>query len=283
MYLSSYEREQCGPSINLKIDKWLNKRSGSGVFLWVHYFDLHLFAEQVEKSHNSSPWKDPKKINQTYNSFAKNLDESLNDLFKTLSEQLNMKKTMIVLSSDHGEMLGENDCFLHGSSVYESEMNVPLIIHYPDKFRKMEIYDNVRTIDIAPTVLDVAGFEVPSSFDGESLIPLIKNGKGKKRLCYMESSYTDKYAVRLGDYKFIYNGTNYIIMPKKIVRGNELYDLSKDPDELNNLIDKKGKISNKLKKVLFSLLKIEENGVTPSKILSDETVDELIKMGYLKK
>ena len=99
----------------------------------------------------------------------------------------------------------------------------------------------------------------------------------------MESMFSDMSAIVLGDYKFIHNGTNYIKMPKKIVRGNELYDLRKDPMETKNIIDKKGKIGRELKKLLFSLLKVEDGEILSSEFLSDETAEELIKLGYLKR
>ena len=97
----------------------------------------------------------------------------------------------------------------------------------------------------------------------------------------MEATLSDKYAIVLGDYKFIHNGTNYIKMPKKIVRGNELYDLRKDPMETKNIIDKKGKIGRELKNLLFSLLKVEDGEIPNSELLSDETAEELIKLGYI--
>ena len=236
-----------GAKMNLKIDRWLKKKSDSRIFMWVHYFDLHLYTKEAAKLKHPHTWEE--KSRQIYDNYAKDIDNILDDLFEVLSKHLDMNSTMIVLSADHGELLGTDRNYLHGStSVYNQEMNVPLIIHYPDKFRKVEIYENVRTIDIGPTVIEASGLEVPTFCDGQSLFPLIFNKKGKERLCYMEATLSDKYAIVLGDYKFIHNGTNYIKMPKKIVMGNELYNLRKDPMETENIIGKKGKIGRKLER-----------------------------------
>ena len=274
-----------GSSLNAKIRRWFKFNSSDKLLLWSHFFDLHtwskLLPKDSEKLYNSDSWAD--KVVEIYNNHLNKTDYFIEDFFSILSSNIDMDETLIIISADHGEMLGEHDSYMHGITLYDQEMNIPLIFYYPKYLDSIEVHDNISTIDIAPTILDICGLDISDSFSGLSFKNILHGKKEKSRFCYMESSYTDKYALKLNDYKFIYNGTNYIKMPRKIIRGNELYNLKEDKTESINIIDKKIKVAKKLENLLFKILKVEDSLKVPSKLLLDETVDELIKLGYLKK
>src|SRR5439155_26009665 len=76
---------------------------------------------------------------------------------------------LIILSSDHGESLGEHGKWMHGASLYDTEIHVPLIVKVPGQRRGKRVADAVQTIDIFPTVLHVLGIPAPRPLDGTIL------------------------------------------------------------------------------------------------------------------
>ncbi len=80
---------------------------------------------------------------------------------------------MTVFVSDHGEAFGENRSYGHARNVFTPVLQVPLLIRFPFAVEPLRVTTQVRTLDVAPTVLELAGVPVPESFEGESLLPLI--------------------------------------------------------------------------------------------------------------
>ena len=84
-----------------------------------------------------------------------------------------LANTAIIITADHGESFNEHGLFYHGVSLYESELHVPLFVYIPGA-RVQRIATPISTIDLAPTMLDLEGVGIPSSFVGKSLLPLIE-------------------------------------------------------------------------------------------------------------
>jgi len=78
-----------------------------------------------------------------------------------------------IFASDHGEAFGENQSFGHARNVFTPVLNVPLVIRFPFRLEPRRIRAQVRNLDIAPTILEIAGAPVPKSFEGSSLLPLL--------------------------------------------------------------------------------------------------------------
>ncbi len=164
------------------------------------------------------------------------LDEQIGNILTSLERKGELENTLIVISSDHGDMMGDHHLW-RKSYPYEGSAGVPLIIRWPEGLgisasRGQVIEELVELRDILPTFLDVAGVDIPSEMDGMSMMRLIE---GKKRgwrkvldmehgECYWrENSWTGLTDHR---YKYIYYS----------VTGEEqLFDLVKDPGEENNL------------------------------------------------
>jgi len=109
-----------------------------------------------------------------YDSAAAFADEEISGLFSVLDRLDLRRRTMVVITSDHGEALGENDRAGH-SFLEDYNIKVPLIIEFPGEFHGgTRISDQVRSIDIMPTMLQTAGIGPPENIDGRSLLPLIE-------------------------------------------------------------------------------------------------------------
>jgi len=161
-------------------------------------------------------------------------------------------KTMIIVSSGSGNEYYEHERFDHGFSLYEELIHVPLIIRIPEK-RGHVIQNQVRTIDIMPTVLDLLDIDydetIENQMQGVSLVSLI-NGEDLLLGAFSETDYllhTFKRSLRKSNgWKYIYS----IDTEQK-----ELYNLKEDPQELNNLVQEEKKIAYELEQKLFKHLK----------------------------
>lgn len=173
-----------------------------------------------------------------YAKTVKSLDESIGHVLDYLEDNDMMDNTIIVYTSDQGFYMGEHGWF-DKRFMYEESFSTPLVMRLPSKFkRKGEINDLVQNIDFAPTMLDIAGVEIPEDIQGVSLLPLLKNKKSpsnwRKSLYYHYYEYPAEhmvnkhYGIRTDRYKLIhfYDIDEW-----------ELYDLENDIQEMNNLYD----------------------------------------------
>ncbi|MCP3962459.1 MAG: sulfatase [bacterium] len=169
-----------------------------------------------------------------YDSGIGHLDAQLGRLFESL-ENLDLERdTIVVVTSDHGESLGEQDRVGH-TSVHDVDLLVPLVVSLPGcELGGGRVSQQVRTVDIVPTVLDLVGVEAREAVDGASLVPLIE---GRQTDFPQEAwSYTARHnrgvSLRIGNrLKYIFNNTVW-----GPARGREtLYRLRDDPGETNNL------------------------------------------------
>ena len=147
------------------------------------------------------------------------------------------KNTLIVYSSDQGFYLGEHGWF-DKRFMYEESFRTPLLMRYPDGFkRKGEISELVQNIDFAPTFLDYAGVTIPKEIQGQSLKPLLENENSpsdwRKSLYYHYYEFPSEhftrrhYGIRTDRYKLIHFYYDFDEW--------ELFDLNKDPHEMNNV------------------------------------------------
>lgn len=156
-------------------------------------------------------------------------------------------ETIIVITSDHGETLNEHQCWYDHHSLYEHNLVVPLIIKYPNKLPKGKRISDITLIkDIMPTILELLEIKANISFDGRNLMPLIA---GKPQEFQQESDFyitectwMRKHGWRTPEWKLIRALEPDFHFKPEI----ELYNLIKDPEELNNLADSEPQIVNLL-------------------------------------
>ena len=167
------------------------------------------------------------------------VDESIGTVLKILEELGELDNTVVIFSSDNGYFMGEHT-FKDKRLAYENSMRVPMIIRYPKSFKaKSVISEQCLNIDVAPTILDIAGIEKPDYMQGESMLNLLV---GKSDFDWRKSFLFEYYK----DSEWPHAGPNQVAVRTvefKLVESfvkndiDELYDLVKDPGEMNNLIN----------------------------------------------
>ena len=169
------------------------------------------------------------------------VDESLGIVINALEELGELENTIIIYSSDNGYFMGEHT-YRDKRLAYENSMRVPMIIRYPKMIKKgSEIDEQCLNIDVAPTILELAGITKPGHMQGESMVKLFEGKKVKKwRKSVFFEYYKDdawpfagpnQIAVRTKKFKLVDNFLENDI--------DELYDLKNDPGEMKNLINDK--------------------------------------------
>ena len=167
------------------------------------------------------------------------VDESLGKVIEALEKIGELENTVIIYSSDNGYFMGEHT-FKDKRLAYENSIRVPMIIRYPRLIKEStEIDEQCLNIDLAPTILELAGIDKPNYMQGESMLDIItgkKNSKWRKSILfeyYVDDAWPyagpDQLAVRTNQFKLVDNFLENDI--------DELYDLINDPGEMNNLIN----------------------------------------------
>lgn len=217
------------------------------------------------------------------------VDEQIGALFERMTTLGLWNNTMVVLTSDHGEELGErNGVFEHVQRLYESLVHVPLIIALPNKTNAgRRISEPVRHIDLLPTIGHFFGFGSPPDIRGKNLWPLGDIGmRPAVSETYRPQAKSNRVSVRHGDFKLIRD---------ERTKKKELYNIKKDPLEAKNLISHtfaKGKSPNRfavVETMLSRIIKTERASRTakdaPSPIrakLNEDEVEALRALGYLE-
>jgi arylsulfatase A-like enzyme/Flp pilus assembly protein TadD len=246
---------------------WL-KSQNSSWFSWVHLWDPHapyLPPEPFKSKFHDDP----------YSGEVAYVDSELGKMFDYLESSKQMENTLIILTGDHGESLGEHGELTHNYFAYNSSIWVPLIIEGPE-IKPARIDEYVCHIDLFPTLCDILGIEKPSFLQGVSLLPLIKGKKIKKRAIYFESLdayYNRGWAPLRG---FIEDGKKFITSPLP-----EFYNVESDFDEKTNLAPKMnlGEYEKKLKKMEKELSSFGK-GQNLQKI-DREAEEKLRSLGYV--
>ncbi len=255
-------------------EKWIKKVKRDKFFAWIHLYDPH--TPYAPPPPYSEMFKD-----RPYRGEVEYTDYQLGKFFSFLRDEGIMENSIIVITSDHGESLGEHKEETHGFFIYESTVWAPLIIRTPFSFPKKRVKNIVEHVDIVPTLLDMLGIRYDKkSMQGRSLLGVIFGESGEKfNKAYTETFYP-KFHYGWSELRAIYHGSfKYILAPSE-----ELYDLENDPEELLNLSLKESSKRRKLKRLLEKFIKEKSEGaILPVKKekLSPEEVRRLSALGYV--
>ena len=281
-----YEKGKFG-SMGVSIPKaleWLKGNNGKKFFMFLHGYDCHgqgipeggfdfrfvdkgydrkftgskeeqeaLREEGLEKGATSLREEDMKFWRAIYDEKIQRTDALFKKFLVEYEKMGLMDKTIFVLTSDHGTEFHEHKRFDHGFSLYNELIHVPLVIKLPKVKAGKVIKDQVSSLDVMPTILDLLDVKMPDNarnqLRGRSLAPAFK-GKIVSKDVYSETDYrqyTYKRSIITKDgWKFIYTLEN---------KSRELYNLKKDPKELTNLMDKEPRIAYELEQKLFTHFK----------------------------
>ena len=169
-----------------------------------------------------------KRAKRAYYGSVSYVDDCIGKLLSTL-EEAGLDDTIIIFSGDHGDMLGERGLW-YKMSYFEGSARVPMLISYPRRFKPRRVTQNVSTLDLLPTICDLVGTKPAPSLpmDGISMLPHLEGRPGHDTVI---AEYTGEGTVR--PMMMIKRGAwKYIVCPAD---EPQLYNLSRDPFELDNL------------------------------------------------
>ncbi|HDI75144.1 MAG TPA: DUF229 domain-containing protein [Thermoprotei archaeon] len=179
--------------------------------------------------------RNPDYIRALYDAEILYTDDKVRKIYEKLEELGIIDDTLIIITADHGESMGEHNIFYDHHGLYEWDVRIPLILRYPDKIPKETVVEAfVQHTDIVPTILDIANCPMRDNIYGKSLVKLIEGDwSGYDRVLLMENTRMTKRAIRTRKWKLIET-----LRPDPYGRPAgylELFDMEKDPLEQNNL------------------------------------------------
>lgn len=268
---------------------WLSKSDTHPFFLYLYYMDTgepyfrHPYdGESASRPRESSVTdKEIAKLQHLYKGEISYLDQHLGRLIAFLTEHGMLDDCLIVLTGDRGTEFGEHDG-RHGATLYDEQIRVPLICKLPlNKYAGRVSNQVARTLDIAPTILDVIGVSAPSHFRGFSLLnpPSFDNGKASA-ISAINRDGVLLLSLRTVSWKLIttdvYSGSG---LPE-----TELYDLISDPGEQFNLARQRHTIVARLYALLTEGIRgIPAPTEAPAPVNLDEaTKERLRQLGYIQ-
>jgi arylsulfatase A-like enzyme len=208
-----------------------------------------------------------------YDAGIRETDDAIGKLLDGLERRGWLDNTVVVLTSDHGEAFREHGTTEHGWNLYPEVYEVPLVLVWPGRIPGgKRIREQVRSIDIAPTLMELAGLPVPASFDGQSLLPL---DAGERRdLTALCAVGLNDYIPRL-DYVAVVSPDHLYIRERKsdVV---EFYALQSDPGAQNDL-----GASHPMAASYAALEGPGPGAATEQTTLDERTKERLRSLGYL--
>jgi len=165
------------------------------------------------------------------------VDEGVGRLLGALEELGQLDSTVVVYTSDNGFLMGEHDRFNDKRWAYDPSIRVPLLVRYPPLIPPGSIRQQlVLNIDLAPTLMELAGVEPLEAMHGESMVPLFSNARAPWRKAFLAEHFLEKVAPRVPSWQCVRSERwKYIRYEDESDAFDELYDLQADPEELTNL------------------------------------------------
>lgn len=297
-----------------RVEAWLRSRTSAPFFLFVQTYDIHLpysppapdrdryfpeydgkitgakTSELLKKMRRRAPYRDfrgdielsdddRKKIVALYDGGIRFADRWLGELVSLLKELGLWDDSMLVVLSDHGEEFWDHGKVLHGFTLYEEMLHVPLLIRLPGgEHAGARIAPTVRLLDVAPTIAEVCGLAPPDTFQGTSLLPLIRGGDAPHPPAVAESNGLRSWEE--GGWKLVWNTRH----PNERRPEMALYDLRNDPEERRNLVDAHPDRARALRAKLeaaFAGLPVEPEGDPEIEKVDPKLRKQLEALGYV--
>jgi arylsulfatase A-like enzyme len=279
-------------TITAQAIRYLRRRTPDRpLFLWLHYFDPHdpympPFADDMESLSaetksgitgdiRSSPLRDPQQAGgfilpeedrrhlvRLYDAEIHYADQSIGELLAFLERNGSFDGSLIVLSSDHGESFGEHGMWMHGRSLYDSEIHIPLIVKFPGQRVGKRVKEPTMALDILPTILDVAAIESDKPMDGTSL----RHGRPD----YAFSFWKEWQVARTDNWKLVQRGSDV-----------SLYRLSSDSNELRDVSAESPDVVRRLSDACRKELERLEISAETMEQSSSAVVERMRALGYL--
>lgn len=242
--------------------EWLGSVRGRPFFFFFHIYEPH------------APWEAPAEFRSRYadpyDAEVAAADAVLGELFAELKRLEIYDKATIVVLSDHGEGLGDHGEEQHGLFLYREVLQVPLLVKLPGGRRGGErVAAPAQLADVAPTLLSLAGVEVPESLPGVSLLDL--GEKSPARQLYSETFYPRIHFGWSDLASLVADRFHYIEAPEP-----ELYDLAADPGETRNVLAGERRAYSELRQAM----KAYDRRLSAPAAVDAETAAKLAALGY---
>lgn len=251
---------------------WLADDRDRPFLAWVHLYDPHSPYTPPEPYGS----RFPATMQGAYDGEIASTDAQIGRLLDQLRTSGRLENTIVVVVADHGESLGEHGEQQHGFFIYDAAIHIPLIVAGPGVPARA-VPEQVRIVDVMPTILDLVGADTPAAVQGVSLMPLGR-GEELELLGFSESWYpryhygwSELTAVRDGRYKFI-------AAPRR-----ELYDTQADPGETHDLSASNPRMADALERGLRDMVARTAAAATPQTPRTvDPAVEERLRaLGYV--
>ncbi len=214
------------PELTDKAVAWIARQHDQKWFLWTHYIDPHgYYVDHPGEINYGSEEKD------RYNGELFFTDKHLGRLFKAIGNMPIADRTIIIVTSDHGDAFGEHGFINHGQALYRELLHIPMIIYVPG-LPPRRITGATTPLDIVPTVSDLIGHDYePAQFEGKSLVPELFYGEDNvDRVVFAETDWPKPQRAAISkDYKLI------VKLQRNLY---EFFDLNEDPWEKSNIANR---------------------------------------------
>ncbi|MGH9346844.1 MAG: sulfatase-like hydrolase/transferase [Vicinamibacterales bacterium] len=261
-------QERRGPDTVARARQWIDAAGDDRSFCWVHLFEPHF------------PYEPPPSFAQRFQKVAylgevAAADAALEPLLAPLLNAGHAGRTLVVLTSDHGEALGDHGEATHGVFAYEAVLKVPLVLYQPRLFEPTVVSGPAGHVDVLPTILDALSMPIPDGLAGRSLLHAIAGVPDEAPPpTYFEAlspSLNRRWAPLHG---VVQNRMKYIDLPIP-----ELYDLRADPREAHNLAGSDVRQVAGMQ-TLLARIRRSDRGTQPM-AEEAETRERLRSLGYL--
>ena len=266
--------ERRGGEVMSRALEWISSQRDSEFFAWIHLFDPH------------SPYAAPEPFggryrDRPYDGEVAYVDSLMGDLVRHLKQRRLYDRTLLVFTSDHGESLGEHGESSHGMFLYDATVRIPLIIKAAaSAWKGRVIREQVRGVDIAPTILQLAGLRVDDQIQGRGLLSLIRGRWNQPELAAYSETYYPYYHFQWSPlFSMRARGFKYIDAPKP-----ELYDLAKDAGERRNIIGDRPSMAAYLQETLegdYQKFSAGRDEPPEPEQMDRATMERLKSLGYL--
>jgi arylsulfatase A-like enzyme/predicted Zn-dependent protease len=251
--------------------RWLDAAPPGPSFVWVHLYDPHAPYDPPEPERSrfrESP----------YDGAVAYTDRMVGTLLDGYRRLGRYERALVVITSDHGESLGEHGEKTHGVFVYDATVRVPLVMRGPGVTGGVREEGQVGLIDVMPTVLALTGVPIPPQMEGRDLGDVIRGGASNddQRAVYVESllpllnyGWSPLHGLRTAKWKFIRGAAP------------ELYDLEEDPAEQRDLVRTRAEVADRFSSELAATLDDERS--TPADRLEVDEAERsrLAALGYV--